>query len=56
MIRSFFIVTIFSNQFLTGGVMSRVSVFMTVLRRFLKKDIPLNTCLKTDGYPRLPLF
>ncbi|OQY59233.1 MAG: hypothetical protein B6245_07720 [Desulfobacteraceae bacterium 4572_88] len=26
------------------------------LRRFLKKDIPLNTCLKTDGYPRLLLF
>ena len=25
-----------------------------IIRRFLKKDIPLNTCLKTDGYPRLP--
>ena len=25
-------------------------------RRFLKKDIPLSVCLKTDGYPRLPVF
>ena len=32
------------------------TVAVIFVRRFLKKDIPLNTCLKTDGYPRLLLF